>query len=315
MKIHYTLADIPPYHGAAVALGTFDGVHVGHQRIIGQAVALAHRAGTVAAVFTFSNHPMTVLHPEHSQVLLATQADKERLLAALGVDVLAAVPFDAALFTLSPAAFVREVLVAKFNPRWVVVGPNYTFGARGRGTPAVLTELGRQCGFTVAVQEGVYVNGVMVSSTVIRQRISRGDVADAAKLLGRPPHLKGTVIAGEGRGRRLGYPTANLSVPADLVLPGDGVYAVKATLDGQRWYAGAANMGTNPTFGHEQRRLEVHLLDFAGDIYGRTLTVQFIQRLRDEIAFTDAAALKAQMAVDITQIRKLCSVNKKSGSL
>lgn len=312
MKVYHNLAEMPAYYDTAVALGTFDGVHVGHQRIIGQAVSLAHSTGNIAAVFTFSNHPLTVLRPERPQVLLATQSDKEHMLAAMHIDVLAAVPFDHTLYTLSPLAFVQQVLLAKFHPRWVVVGPNYTFGARGRGTPKVLTELGRQYGFTVAVQDAVYVDGVMVSSTVIRQRIAKGDVAGAAKMLGRPPQLTGVVIAGEGRGRRLGYPTANLALPVNLALPGDGVYAVKATWDGKHWFVGAANMGTNPTFGQERRRLEVHLLDFTGDIYARTLTVQFIRRLRAEITFADAAQLQAQMAEDVAQVRKLSVMDKKS---
>lgn len=314
MQVYTSLQDIGVYPAVAVALGTFDGVHRGHQQIIGRAVTLARgSADGTAAVFTFSNHPSTILHPEKPQKLLITQADKEQLIAALGVDVLVAIPFDYSLCTLSPEQFVHDILWTKLKPRHVVVGPNYSFGARAAGTPALLATMGRRYGFAVTVQDAVYVDGVLVSSTAIRRLVAHGDVTAAARLLGRPPHLSGTVITGEGRGRRLGYPTANLAIPSGLVVPRDGVYAVKVKLAFDQWCYGAANIGANPTFGGHQRRLEIYLLDFDGNIYGQTITVQFLARLRGEFTFATEADLIAQMTQDISRVREFIRQEKKSG--
>ncbi len=298
MEVFTRLADIRGrFINTAVALGTFDGVHVGHQQIIRQAAAYAEKAGGQSVVFTFGNHPLSIIAPDRCPPLLATPAHKAELIAALGADVLLSVPFDRALLELSPDAFIA-LLADNLRPAFIVVGPNYSFGHRGAGTPAMLAAAGRRLGFAVVVPQAVEVGGVPVSSTLIRQLVLAGDVAGAAPLLGRPFRIEGVVAAGEGRGRELGFPTANITAADGQIVPADGVYATYVYAGGVR-YRGVANIGDNPTFRGQARRIEVHLRAFSGDLYGRPIAVDFLARLREELAFTGADELKAQIARDL----------------
>ncbi|HWQ60699.1 MAG TPA: bifunctional riboflavin kinase/FAD synthetase [Negativicutes bacterium] len=283
----------------AVALGTFDGVHVGHQQIIRRAadLARAQAAGCQSVVFTFGNHPLAVIAPDRCPPLLATPAHKAALIAALGADVLLSVAFDRALLQLSPDAFIG-LLVDNLRPAFVVVGPNYSFGHRGAGTPELLAAAGRRFGFEVVVHPAVEMGGVLVSSTLIRQLILAGDVAGASPLLGRPFRIDGTVAPGEGRGRGLGFPTANISAAHGQIVPADGVYSVYVYVGDDR-YRGVANVGDNPTFTGNSHRIEVHLRDFAANLYGKTIAVDFLAKLRDERTFAGEEELKAQIARDI----------------
>jgi len=281
----------------AVALGTFDGVHIGHQQIIRQATARARDTGGVSVVFTFSNHPLAVIAPERCPPLLATPAYKAELIAALGADVLLSVAFDRKLLQLSPDDFI-DLLVNDLRPAHVVVGPNYSFGHRSAGTPEYLAAAGRNRGFEVVVHPAVEADGVIVSSTYIRQLVLAGNVAAAVPLLGRPFRIDGVVAPGEGRGRSLGFPTANITAASGQSVPADGVYAVYGYVDGIR-YRGVANIGNNPTFAGNSHRIEVHLRDFAADLYGRTIEVDFLAKLRDERAFAGQSELKAQIGRDI----------------
>ncbi len=303
MEVFTRLSDIRGrFVNSAVALGTFDGVHVGHQHIIRTAAACARKTCGASIVFTFSNHPLSVIDPDRSPPLLITAAYREELIAALGADVLLSVAFDRALLELSPGAFI-DLLVDSLRPACVVVGPNYSFGHRGAGTPEMLTLAGRERGFEVIVPQAVTMGGTIVSSTLIRQLILAGDVAAAAPLLGRPFRVSGTVINGEGRGRTLGFPTANITAAAGQIVPGDGVYATYVHFDGTSFH-GVANIGSNPTFRGKARHIEAHLLGFSGNLYNRKIAVDFLAKLRDERTFAGAEELKSQIAVDIANAKQ-----------
>lgn len=304
MEVISTLAGLGGrFAKTAVALGTFDGVHVGHQRIISQAVALARDTQAVSAVFTFSNHPLSVIAPDRCPPLIVSPDYKAELIAALGADVLLSIPFTADFLRLTPRQFI-DLLVENLRPAYLVVGDNYSFGYHGTGNPQLLRQAGRESGYEVVIPPPVTVEGQLVSSTVIRQHIQAGRVEEASRLLGRPFRLSGVVAAGDGRGRTLGFPTANLEAIECQVIPADGVYAVRVEADGRR-YRGVANIGTNPTFNGLSRRTEVHILDFSGDLYANTILVDFITRLRGEQSFAGADSLKDQINRDVAAARDI----------
>jgi riboflavin kinase / FMN adenylyltransferase len=255
-------------------------------------------------VFTFDPHPRTVLKPNLPLPLLTTYDEKRAIIASLGVDVLFTLPFHVNFSRISPEGFVRDFLVKLVRPEFVVIGPNYTFGCEGQGNPELLANLGEKYGFKVEVAKPVFLEGQMVSSTMIRKMINQGDVANAQKLLARYFTLSGKVVAGDSRGRTLGYPTANVVFPPTAVMPADGVYAVWVVVD-QNIHPGVANIGSNPTFGVSGRRLEVHLLDYEADLYDRHLTIELVQRLRDEKVFAGAAELISQIEKDVTIARNI----------
>ena len=281
---------------ATIALGTFDGLHLGHQSIIKTAVELAKTLGGPSLVFTFSSHPAQTLDPANCPPMLLSQPDKEALLAAWGVDILCQVPFSTAFARLSPEAFI-DFLIKQFAPAAVVVGSNYTYGRFGAGNQRTLQQAGLENRFQVVVKDLVEQDGRTASSTAIRELVKHGDVRGAAQLLGRMYHLLGVVVNGDGRGRQLGFPTANLQVPERLLLPGDGVYAVNLTIAGRRVH-GMASIGCTPTFRVEQRRFEIHLFDWQEELYGQQVAVEFVARLRDMIRFSSAEALVSQLEAD-----------------
>lgn len=291
----------------SVALGTFDGIHLGHQKVIGRAVALARGQGGTSAVFTFENHPLSILKPGHCPLLITSIADKERLIAKLGIDVLYCVPFNISLLKLTPVEFINQ-LSDLFTPTHIVVGPNYSFGYRGSGTPELLADIGQKRGFKVEVQDAVYVDGQIVSSTRIRESVSQGNVEQAAKLLGRPFQITGEVVHGDKRGRTIGFPTANIITPPDQLTPSDGVYAVRAFIDGKPRSA-LANVGSNPTFKNQMRRIEIYVLDFAADLYGQNLQLEFCRKIRDEITFSGINELKQRIMLDVDEARQFFSEN------
>ena len=302
------------YHGLrhsypkiCVGLGNFDGVHLGHQRIIKRLVEYARENQGTAAVFTFEPHPAMVLRPEAAPPLLLAPELKQRLIASFGVDILLAIPFTREFALLSPEAFVREVLCAEIGVAAVFVGYNYTFGHRGAGTPETLRELGARYGFTVEVIPPVLVGGQPVSSTLIRGLIAAGKVEEAQRYLGYYPVFAGTVVSGAKRGTELGFPTANLEVDSQVLVPANGVYAVKAVVDGEV-FLGVANIGVCPTFAGDApvwRRVEVFLFDFHGDLYGKRLEVSFTRRLREERCFRSVAELVEQIRRDVAAARAL----------
>ena len=280
-----------------VALGTFDGLHRGHLDVIGTAKQEAEYTGAKLAVFTFSNHPLEWINPAHVPVALVTPAVKLQLLENLGVDVLIDIPFNELVADLLPQQFLERL--SALNYSCLVVGENFTYGQRGVGNVYTLAASAQAMGFKLIVRKLVSNNSTIVSSTEIRRLITAGEVQQAAKMLGRSYSISGIVAHGNERGRLLGYPTANLElVDAHVAIPLGGVYAVRAYVDGGV-YGGMANIGKNPTFGDvEKPRLETNIFGFSGDIYGKTLTIEFVQRIRGEVKFAGIDALKAQLAQD-----------------
>lgn len=280
-----------------VALGTFDGLHRGHLDVIGTAKQEAEQTGAKLAVFTFSNHPLEWINPAHVPVALVTPAVKLQLLESLGVDVLIDIPFNQLVADLLPQQFLERL--SALNYSCLVVGENFTYGQRGVGNVYTLAASAQAMGFKLIVRKLVSNNGTIVSSTEIRRLITAGEVQQAAKMLGRSYSISGIVAHGNERGRLLGYPTANLElVDAHVAIPLGGVYAVRAYVD-SGVYGGMANIGKNPTFGDvEKPRLETNIFGFSGDIYGKTLTIEFVQRIRGEVKFAGIDALKAQLAQD-----------------
>jgi riboflavin kinase/FMN adenylyltransferase len=294
--------------GAVVAVGNFDGIHRGHQAVIAAVREFARSEGRPAAVLTFEPHPRSFFRPGLPPFRLTPFRIKARLIEALGVDALFVLRFDAALSRLTPEAFVEEVLVRGLGVRRVVIGDNFVFGRDRRGDVALLETLGRQAGFEVTRLERVRgPGGEIYSSTRIRDYLQAGDPTRAALLLGRYWEIEGRVLHGDQRGRTLGFPTANLGL-AGYLEPARGVYAVRAGLEREHdvaWHAGVANLGVRPTVDGTRLSLEVHLFDFAEDIYGRHLRVALVDHLRPEIKFAGLDLLKAQIAEDGRRARTI----------
>lgn len=296
---------------SVVALGTFDGVHTGHQTILRRAAEAASIMGASPLALTFDRLPRTVLAPDQAPRALTSVEERCRLLSELGlVPVVAA--FDQTFASMPAEAFVREILVAGLGLRRAVIGYNYTFGFEARGTPDLLRALGKEMGFDVETIEPVCVEGSVVSSSSIRKALDEGDVALARTLLGRPFALVGEVVHGAGRGRGLGYPTANLEVDPSLQTPGEGVYlsAVRKE-DGEETLAhGLTVVGDRPTFADGVQAVETFLLDFNGDLYGRRVRVEFFERLRGVRKFSSAEALRLQIAEDVRRAREWAAARK-----
>lgn len=305
MEVLYGCPEIRASEKHYVALGTFDGVHIGHEKIMRTMVSEARQAKGKSIVYTFSNHPRNFLKPERPIKLLTLQETKTRLIEKLGVDMLVYHEFDERLAHMEPLSFVRDILVACFRPHKVFVGYNYSFGFRGKGTPEVLEDLGREFDFSVEIMPPVCFHQDPVSSSRIRQLLEAGEIETAARYLGRFPDIRGQVIPGNGIGRRLGFPTANLLVPAELLLPLPGVYFGLVKIQDspkEDSYEAVINIGSRPTVGGTNLSFEVHLLRFDGDLYGNSLTVEFRKRLRDEIKFRSLEELKHQIAKDIAMV-------------
>ncbi|MEW4529751.1 bifunctional riboflavin kinase/FAD synthetase [Maioricimonas sp. JC845] len=291
------------YRGGYVSIGNFDGVHRGHQRMISSLVQHAHRDGVPAVVLTFDPHPVTLLAPERTPPRLTTLDRKAQLLADCGVDCLIAYPTDRDLLNLTAADFFEQIIQDDIDARGVVEGPNFCFGRNRGGTIAVLEELCTAAGILCEIVPAVTRNGQVVSSSSIRTALLAGNVRDAMEMLGHPYRLTGTVTSGAGRGRELGFPTANLDNVATLV-PADGVYAAVGLVDDE-CLAAAVHIGTNPTFAEDVRKIEIHLLDFSGDLYDQALHVDLIDRVRGTRSFDGPAALKEQLNRDLAEIRRI----------
>jgi riboflavin kinase / FMN adenylyltransferase len=314
----------PPGWGrSVVTIGVFDGVHRGHQLIIGHTAARARDAAVASVVVTFDPHPSEVVRPGSHPAVLTEAARKAELIEQLGVDVLCVIPFTADFSRLSAETFVHDVLVEHLHASSVVVGENFRFGHRAAGDVALLERLGRTFGFTVEGAPLVSGDGAAatLSSTYIRSCVDAGDVAAAAAALGRPHRLEGIVVRGDQRGRRLGYPTANLMSTAHAAVPADGVYAawlIRRSTAGepaQRGSAGgpaqrlraAVSIGTNPTFSGRERRVEAYLLDFDEDLYGERLALDFVTRLRDMRRYDELDQLVDQIRDDVERTRAVLS--------
>ncbi len=295
------------HNNLVVGLGNFDGVHIGHQKLISELVSLAKEIGGTPAVFTFNPHPLEVLSPGACPPQLLSQESKQKLIAKLGVEVLLQVPFDLKLAGMAPEDFIKTVLYEGLGARGVVVGYNYTFGHHGYGTPALLEKLSSNYGFQVRIIPQVVDEGQAVSSTLIRNLIATGDVVRAARLLGYFPFTEGQVVVGDRRGSdALGFPTANLEIGRNTLVPANGVYSVRVFADGDV-YQGVANIGTKPTFHGKKRNVEVHILDFYQDLYGKWIKISFTRRLRGEKRFATPTELVEQIKRDILEAKALWS--------
>ncbi len=306
MEIVHTLDALAVGRPARIAIGAFDGVHVGHQALIGGMVRRAQTAGQAALAITFDPHPSVFLRGRRPSFYLSTQTDKARWIAALGVDALVIQRFDAAFAAITAAAYIDQ-LVRHGQVQEITCGPDFALGHGREGTVAYLEAAGRRLGFGVHVEPPVQMDGEVVSSTRIRQCLRDGAVDQAARYLGRPFTLRGEVVTGQQRGRTLGIPTANLAVPEEVATPAVGVYACQAeTAAGQHAQA-VVNIGFRPTFngGEPRPTIEAHLLDFNQDLYGQPLRLNFIARLRGERKFANVEALVAQIRHDIEAARQL----------
>lgn len=289
--------------GCVLTLGNFDGVHIGHQKILRRVSERAMKLGRPSAVYTFEPHPLKVIAPDKSPPLITDLKDRTDLIASLGMDLCVLARFTKAFASKHPRQFVEEVLVAGLGAKEVWVGHDYSFGRGKAGTVEYLKELGIKFGFAVRVIPAYKKGGAVVSSSKVRALIRAGECAAAAVMLGRPFSLKGKVVRGSNRGKELGFPTANLKTGNELV-PAEGVYAVYASFSGC-FYPAVANIGGAPTFGRRKTTVEVHMLDFTGSIYGKDIRVCFIKRLRDETRFKSAGELTRQIEKDVRRARRI----------
>ena len=309
MLVIESLADIRPSDfaaGSCVAIGKFDGLHLGHQSILDRLQIEARAEGQLAVVFTFANNPLSYLNPERCPQSLMSREQRLEAFEAAGVDVCVMVEFDAEFSAIPATEFVRDVLVERLHARHIIMGADFRFGHRGAGDGGLLRELGETHGFTAEVVEWVEdPTSGPVSSSAVRDAVLRGDVETAARMLGRSPAVRGEVVHGDARGRELGFPTANLGGTIEGLVPADGVYAGWVRI-GAELLVAAISVGNNPTFTpNEQSRVEAFVLDFDRDLYGQRIDVRFAHRLRGTERFDSLDALLVQMHADVAQTRRL----------
>jgi riboflavin kinase/FMN adenylyltransferase len=305
MEVLKGLASLPIAHDrTAVTIGFFDGVHRGHQAVISRTVEAARDEGLTPVAVTFDRHPREILTPGTAPKLLTTLEQKIALIEPLGIESLVVLEFTEDFSRWPPERFVDDVLVTGLHTAHVVVGANFTFGHKALGNIFTLADLGRERGFDVRPMGLLTIEGRRVSATSIREALSAGDLTWPEMALSRRYSVEGPVVRGAGRGATLGFPTANLHVDPRILLPSDGVYAGRATVEG-RTHTAAINIGTNPTFGQEPLRLEAFLLDFEGDLLGQDMAVEFWVRLRDEIRFESPEALVEAIRQDVARTREI----------
>lgn len=297
MKIFETLNSISGIEPAAVALGNFDGVHLGHQELIRQAVARAKEKGLKAAVFTFSNHPKDLLPKEKKVKNILVKADKEKIIESLGVDYLFNVPFTKEIMTMSPQDFVEQLLIGRFNMKSAFCGFNYHFGFKAQGNPQVLREMGAVRGYEVTEIPPYKIKGDVVSSSLIRTLIASGQVEKCETYMGRNYYIGGEVVVGNRLGKKLGFPTSNLVIDPSMVTPPNGVYVTYCDYNGVR-YPSVTNVGIKPTIGHYNKNVETHIFNFDKELYGKQITVEFLKKTRDEVKFDNVTDLSEQILRD-----------------
>jgi riboflavin kinase / FMN adenylyltransferase len=306
MQLLRSLDHLPPrLTGGAVAIGNFDGVHRGHACLIERLVGQAQTARGPAVVFTFDPHPLAILKPEWLPTPMTRSERKAELLGQLGVDAVIAYPTDRALLSLTPQAFFDFVICERLKAKAIVEGPNFHFGKDRAGDVEVLQRLCTDAAITLEVVEPLAVEDELISSSRVRQLIQSGAVGQANQMLTQPYRLSGIVGHGAERGRTIGFPTANLE-QIQTVLPALGVYAGRAWVADQS-YPAAINIGPNPTFGEQAVKIEVHLIDFTGNLYDRPLSVDLLDRLRDIRPFPNVEALIKQLRLDVAEAREFCT--------
>lgn len=309
MQLYHALAPTSSETPIALTIGAFDGIHLGHQHLVGQVCASAARLGGESAVLTFVPHPDRVLRPGAEQLYLTPPEDRIELFDSLGIDHLYVLPFDRNLAAVPAETFMGQICAA-MRLRVLWVGPDFRLGAGGRGTAPVLRSIGAELGFEVAQVARLVVDDQEVSSTAIRALLRAGQVEQANRLLGRGFALAGEVVHGDHRGRTIGFPTANVALAAEQFLPADGVYACHVYIpDETHAYPAVTNVGVRPTFGSLRRTVETHLIDWTGDLYRKRIRVVFLARLRGEQRFDGVDALVTQIRADVVNARELLTAS------
>jgi riboflavin kinase/FMN adenylyltransferase len=302
---NYKIQDKPVY----LALGNFDGVHLGHKQLIDDMVTRAHNNNGISAALIFEPHPAAVLFPEKAPKLLVTPERKAELLEELGLDILIYTPFTLEVAKWTPEEFVKIILVNTLKIHEAFVGFNYSFGHKGAGTPKLLTELGLKHNFGVNIISQVTINDEIVSSSLIRKALEKGDIKKARNMLGRWPTVEGKVIEGEHRGRTIGFPTANLGVDSGLIVPGNGVYTARVVMDGNS-FTSVVNIGSKPTFHIEYPiSIEAYIMNFSGNIYGKHLRLTLLNKIRDEQKFNGIEELVSQIKNDCDQALHISEIS------
>lgn len=289
--------------GTAVALGNFDGVHIGHKALIEEMLRTAKDLGLKSSVLLFNNHTKKVLLGNGPK-LLTSKEQKYKIMEELGVEIIYSMEFNKEVMKLSPREFVEKILIRRMNCKSVVIGSDYRFGHKASGNADLLKELGKEYGFNVTVLEPIYVRDEIVSSTKIREFLSKGELEKAKAYLGRDYSIVGKVVSGKKIGNKMGYPTANIEPIEDYIIPLNGVYGTISIVGGKK-YLSATSVGFNPTFGEKSIKIESHILDFQEDIYGFEVELIFIEYLREELKFNTTKELIEQIDKDIEKIKKL----------
>lgn len=303
MKI-YKLGQDQNYEPTVIALGNFDGVHLGHQKILKKGLEIAQSLNIELSVLFFDPHPLKVLYPERKLNLLTGREERLILFEEIGVQKVFLLPFTSRFANTSPREFVEKVLL-RIGVRHVIVGFNYSFGFQGKGNSESLKKFGQEYGFKVSVIQAQKINDTVISSTEIRKYLLNGEINLAKEMIGRSPKLSGKVVHGDGRGKKLGYPTANIKLEEDLLIPKNGVYAVSSKIDG-KIYGGMMNIGFVPTFTDKsEKTIEVNFFDYQGDLYDKDLMISIESRLRSERKFTGREEIIAQLSKDKEQALSL----------
>jgi riboflavin kinase/FMN adenylyltransferase len=309
VQIEKELAKVRPQKETLLTIGVFDGIHLGHQRLLTHLRDEARRKNWLSGVVTFKSHPKAVLSPENKLLWLSDLETRISLLRGLGIDVVVTLPFTPELARLTARRFV-QLLKEHLKMRGLIIGPDFALGRGREGDAEKLRLLGQEMGFSVEIIPAVVLDGQVVSSSAIRQALAQGDMKKAEKLFGRPFSLNGQVVSGDRRGRVLGFPTANLELKPEQALPSDGVYATIAHV-GHELMPSVTNIGVRPTFGGSERLVETCLLDYQGELFGQKLTIDLVDKLRDERRFDTVEELKAQIERDVEQARQILSERMK----
>ena len=297
MKVFNSLEEINNIEPTVVALGNFDGVHKGHQQIIGRTVKSAEAAGLKSAVFTFSNHTRTLLKNLPAVKNILYPEEKAAVMEGMGIDYMFNIPFTKEVMSMSPERFVKEILVDAFRIREAYCGFNYSFGYKAQGTPEVLMHEGLKHGFGIHVQEPYMIDGIVVSSTYIRQLISEGRMEECTRFMGRMYSIGGEVVVGNKLGRTIGFPTSNVIIDESMASPPNGVYITYCSYNGVK-YPSITNVGVKPTIGTYSKNVETHIFNFDKELYGKQIRVEFVKQTREERKFSGIEELSRQIESD-----------------
>lgn len=311
MRIFNSLEEVKDIEGTVVALGNFDGVHMGHQQIIERTVKSAEAAGFKSAVFTFSNHTRTLLKNLPPVKNILYPEEKAAIIENMGIDYMFNIPFTTEILKMSPESFIEDILVRRFNIREAYCGFNYRFGYKAAGTPEVLMREGLKHGFGIHVQEPFKINDIVVSSTYIRKLIEEGKMEECARFMGRLYSIGGKVVVGNKLGRTIGFPTCNIMIDETMATPPNGVYITYCIYDGKR-YPAVTNVGVKPTIGTYKKNIETHIFNFDRELYGERIKVEFIRRTRAEQKFSGVKELSEQIGRDCIMAK---AYHREKGSL